>query len=109
MEIKHEKIFIVITIVLIVLGVLYWYWTELIPRGMRPVVTLPGSAVQEDMTAKQLQELEALRAQLPSSSKTQAEQQRELDTLRKQSGLSLPTESDIARQLEELEKLRNSQ
>ncbi len=108
MDMKQEKNFIIITIILIVLGVLYWYWTELIPRSKGPTVTPPGTAVQGDMTTKQLQELDALRAQLPSSSKTSAEQERELDTLRKQSGLSAPTQADIARQLKELEQLRMS-
>lgn len=109
MEIKHEKIFIVITIVLIVLGVLYWYWAELIPRSMRPVTTLPGGGpAHEDMTAKQLQELEALRVQLPASTKTPDQQFKELDALRKQSGSKSLSEAEISKQLEELEKLRMS-
>lgn len=109
MEIRHEKIFIVITIVLIALGVLYWYWTELVPGSRGPTVIPSGTAVQEDMITKQLQELDALRAQLPQSGKTPEEQVKELNAIYKKSGLKPPSEAEISRQLEELEKLRGSQ
>lgn len=99
-----------LTITIIVLGVLYWYWTELIPRSMRSTaVPQGGGPAGENTIAKQLQELDALRAQFPSSSKTQADERRELDTLRKQLSLPAPTEADTARQLKELEQLRMSQ
>ncbi len=68
------------------------------PSGIRPI--------GKDMIAKQLQELEALRAQLPQSGKTPEEQQKELDALYKKSGLKPPSEAEISRQLEELERLR---
>ena len=100
---------IVLEIIIIVLGVLYWYWAELIPSSMRPIAPTPGGGpAGEDMITKQLQELDALRAQLPVSTKTPEEQQKELSALYKKSGLKPPSEADIARQLEELEKLRMS-
>lgn len=109
MDMQQKNGVIVLSIIIIVLGVLYWYWTELIPRVRGPIAAPPGGGpVGEDIIAKQLQELEALRAQLPQSGKTPEEQLKELDALLKESGVAPPTEADIARQLEELEKLRKS-
>ena len=104
---KQKNGVIVLSISLIVLGVLYWYWAELIPRSMGPAVTprVSGPA-GEDITAKQLQELEALWSRFPVSMKTGEEQQKELDALYKKSGLKPPSEAEISRQLDELERLR---
>ena len=111
MEMRQKTGVIVLAIVLIVLGVLYWYWTELLPRSRGPVVIPPGGGpAGEDMIAKQLQELDSLRNQLaPQGSGDPKSQLKELDALYKKSGVSPPSESDIARQLQELEELRKSQ